>query len=127
MSDDDSSSTHHQKRFPIRIQLRPGTYHRHLYDVDGALLVGQSGNPLHVFNKELKNEMDAKRVRLIRNLRCGYRYFVTSLEQWNRFMEHRKNGTLYFRITYHLYPDEDTDFLPLLSQGIEIIPVSHRW
>lgn len=126
MLDDDRSSTH-QERFPIRLQLRHGVYHRHLYDVEGALLVGLSGNPLHVFNGELKDEIDAKRVRCIRDIRCGYRYFVTSVEQWNRFMEHRKYGSLYFRVTYHIYPDEDMDFLPLLSQGIDIIPISHRW
>lgn len=106
---------------PIRVQLRPSYYADHLYDVDGILLTNSTGTVLHVYTSLLADEFSSGRLRLIHDVAIGYRYFVTSQAQLDRFQADREYGTPYFRRTYHLYPDEDFNPSVFLQRNIHIV------
>ena len=107
--------------FPIKIQLRRHIYGQQLYDVEGRLIVDDRGRALNVYSSTLKQLFCDKKIKIIRDIVCGYRYFVTSSHQQQRFQDDRENGSLYFRKTYHVYHDDDADFEPLIKQGITIL------
>lgn len=113
---DDTSSLH-----PIRITLRGHPYGRQLYDVDGNLLLSPAGDHLHVFTPLLQDEFQSGRLRLIRDTRWGYRYFITSQSQLERFQHEREVGTPFYRRNYHIYQDEDFDGSGFLRSGCTIV------
>lgn len=107
--------------YPIRLQLRGSPYANHLYDVDGTLLTNASGSILHVYTSLLGDEFASGRLRLLHDIRGGYRYFITSQSQLDRFQSEREHGTPYFRRTYHVYPDEDFDRFALRHHNIHVV------
>lgn len=107
--------------FPIKIQLRRHIYGQQLYDVEGRLIADDKGNALNVYSSTLKQLFADKKIKIIRDIVCGYRYFVTSSLQKHKFQEDRENGSLYFRKTYHVYHDDDANFEPLMKKGITIL------
>lgn len=117
MSDNNSEITY----YPIRLQLRRHIYGSHLYDVDGFLILDKYGAPANVFKTQLREMMQSKEVRIIRDLQCGYRYFVRSEEQKSRFIREREFGCSYYPRTYHVYHDDDCDFTCLLRKGVTIL------
>lgn len=77
-----------------------------LYDVDGNLLRGESGDILNVFKEELKDMMIDHKIRFVHNVtqEPTYAYFVTSAEQLARFYRERDEGSNQER-SYHVYLD----------------------
>jgi len=107
--------------FPIRLQLRGSPYGNELYDVDGDILLSPSGDRLNVYNQLLQDEFSSGRLRLLHDIRIGYRYFITTQKQLDRFLLERQEGTEYFRRTYHIYQDEDFNYYEFMEKGVEII------
>jgi hypothetical protein len=107
--------------FPIRLQLRGSPYGRQLYDVDGTILLSPGGDHLHVYSPLLQDEFTSGRLRLLRDTKWGYRYFVTSQAQLDRFQVERDLGTPYYRRTYHVYQDTDFDPSGFISKGVHIV------
>jgi hypothetical protein len=105
-SGDDSQSTAVPK-FPIKLVMHRNTYANTLFDVDGNVLVGDSGFNLNVFREEMKDMMISKKVRCIHYMtkEPTYCYFITDQEQMDRFQRHRDNGSQYPEMNYHVYPD----------------------
>jgi len=98
--------------YPIRFKFHRNRYSGNLYDVDGNMLVGETGDPLNVFKEELKDMMIEKKIRFMHYLskEPTYAYFVTSTEQLNRFHVEREDGSHIPNTTYHIYLD-DVDYL----------------
>lgn len=101
----DSQST--ATKFPIKLVMHRNTYASTLFDVDGNVLVGESGHNLNVFREEMKDMMISKKVRCIHYMakEPTYCYFITDQEQMDRFQRHRDNGSQYPEMNYHVYPD----------------------
>lgn len=93
--------------YPIKLAMHRNTYASILFDVDGNVLVGESGRNLNVFREEMKDMMIAKKVRCIHYIAKdpSYCYFIVDQEQADRFQRDRDNGSLYPETTYHVYPD----------------------
>ena len=87
-------------------------YCKILYDVDGNILTSKTGRLLNVFRPELDDAFNAREVRLYRNSTMSnltYRYWVTSIEQRDRFLWEREMGSKEPNKGYHVYVDEDVD------------------
>jgi hypothetical protein len=88
-------------------------YSKILYDVEGNILTNPTGRLLNVFRAEMDEAFRVKQLRLYRNSSMSgmcYRYFVTSLEQRDRFLEERQFGTYQGpNKAFHVYVDEDID------------------
>lgn len=104
MSDSGSSEN---TLYPVKLAMHRNTYASTLFDVDGNILVGESGRNLNVFREEMKDMMIQKKVRCIHYMskEPTYIYFIVDQEQANRFQRHRDNGSTYPEMTYHVYPD----------------------
>lgn len=91
---------------PIKLVTHRNTYASTLFDVDGNVLVDESGVKLNVFREEMKDMMIAKKVRCIHYMtkEPTYIYFVTDQEQVDRFQQHRDHGSPY-PVSYHVYLD----------------------
>lgn len=78
-----------------------------LYDVDGNILLGETGQHLNVFKEELKDMLVGKKIRFMHYLtkEPTYAYFVTSPEQLGRFCLERNEGSPIEDKCYHVYPD----------------------
>lgn len=94
-------------RFPINIMYHNNPYAGHLYDIDGNVLRGESGNVLNVFKEEMKDMLISKQIRFIHYLtkEPTYAYFITDPEQLSRFLLDRVEGSLHPHKTYHVYAD----------------------
>lgn len=88
-------------------------YAKTLYDVDGNILVNRQGRLLNVFRSIMDDAFESKELRLYRNSTMTditYRYFVTSIEQRDRFLTEREIGSTEGpNKAYHVYVDEDVD------------------
>ena len=93
-------------RFQVKYRLHWNVYADRLYDVDGDLLINDSGKELNFFMREMRELLEDGKIRVIHNIRIGYRYFITSLEQEARFLREKEYGSEE-PTTYHIYPDED--------------------
>jgi len=94
-------------RFPVKYDVHRNVYAQRLYDLDGDMICGEDGVPLNVFRREMRELLEDGKIRVVHNIRTGYRYFITSLEQENRFLREREHGSLMPQSTYHIYADED--------------------
>lgn len=88
-------------------------YSKILYDVDGNILVNNQGRILNVFKAEMDDALKSKEVIFYRNATMAnlcYRYFVTSIQQRDIFLEERAFGTPDGpNKGFHVYVDDDTD------------------
>jgi hypothetical protein len=88
-------------------------YSKILYDIDGNILVNEQGRILNVFKPEMDDALKDRHVILYRNSSMGnvcYRYFVTSIEQRDNFLEERTFGTPDGpNKGFHVYVDDDVD------------------
>jgi hypothetical protein len=88
-------------------------YAKVLYDVEGNILTSRQGRLLNVFRPIMDEAFDKKEVRLYRNSTIAnvtYRYFVTSIEQRDRFLVDRQYGCEEGpNKGYHVYVDDDVD------------------
>lgn len=101
----DSSSEH--ERFPVRLVYHHNRYEGKLYDVDGNLLRGETGQILNVFKEELKDMMRNGKIRFMHymNKEPTYAYFIVDAEQLGRFHIERMDGAPKPDKEYHVYPD----------------------
>jgi phage antirepressor YoqD-like protein len=92
---------------PVRFVYHHNRYAGVLYDVDGNVLVGETGRYLNVFQEELKDMMVERKVRFMHHLakEPTYAYFVVSAEQLGRFHIERHEGSTQEGKCYHVYPD----------------------
>jgi len=88
-------------------------YCRILYDVEGKILVNHMGRILNAFRPEMDEAFANKEIRLIRNSTMDsicYRYYITSQEQWEKFIWERELGSDQGpNKSYHVYVDDDVD------------------
>lgn len=91
---------------PIQFVHHHNRYAGTLYDVDGQVLRGESGEPLNVFKEELKDMFQQKKIRFLHYMKKEptYAYFVTSTDQLERFRDDREFG-VHLPTTYHVYLD----------------------
>lgn len=82
-------------------------YKRRLYDIEGKLLRDSNGIPLTIYHPQFKELLDSQKIRIIHCIHPGYRYFIQSEAQLNRFHEERKHGSVIPNRYYHIYNDED--------------------
>jgi hypothetical protein len=93
--------------FPVRMVYHHNRYAGVLYDVDGNVLRGESGQLLNVFREEMKDMMMENKLRFMHYLtkEPTYSYFITSPEQLGRFHLERTEGSRKPGKTFHVYPD----------------------
>jgi hypothetical protein len=88
-------------------------YAKILYDVEGNILTSRQGRLLNVFRPAMDEAFENKEIRLYRNstmTNVTYRYFVTSIEQRDKFLWDRQLGCDQGpNKAYHVYVDDDVD------------------
>jgi phage antirepressor YoqD-like protein len=91
----------------VEIIYHHNRYSSVLYDVDGNVLVGETGRHLNVFQEELKNMLIEKKIRFMHHMskEPTYAYFITSNEQLGRFHIERFEGSTTPKTKFHVYPD----------------------
>lgn len=101
------SETSDERLFPIRFQYHKNRYAGILYDVEGKVITGMTGEPLNVFKEELKDMMVENKIRFIHHTtkEPTYAYFVLNDWQKNKFILERTEGSPTMNKTYHVYPD----------------------
>ena len=106
---EDNSSSDDERTYPISLRYHRNRYAGILYDVEGRVLTGMTGEPLNVFKEEMKDMMVEKKIRFIHCLHHEptYAYFTITTEQQTRFQEERINGSLDRDKVYHVYIDTD--------------------
>lgn len=93
--------------FPVRYVYHHNRYAGRLYDVEGNVLRGESGDCLNVFKEELKDMLVSKKIRFMHFLskEPTYAYFITSEAQLGRFHIERSEGSTKRYKQVHVYPD----------------------
>lgn len=78
-----------------------------MYDVDGNVMRGESGDILNVFKEEMKDMMVSSKIRFMHYLSTEptYAYFIVSPEQLGRFHIERNEGAPKPGKHYHVYAD----------------------
>lgn len=96
-----------QELYPVKMVFHKNRYAGILYDVDGNILCGESGDPLNVFKEELKDLLIERRIRFMHYLTSEptYAYFIVDPEQLGRFHLERTEGSPRWGKTYHVYTD----------------------
>lgn len=104
--DEAHSEPESTKLYPVQIVYHHDRYSGTLYDVDGNVLMGETGK-LNVFKEEMKDLMVARKLRFMHYLtkEPTYAYFITSPEQLGRFHLERFEGSTEEGKCYHVYPD----------------------
>lgn len=94
-------------RYPIKMEYHRNRYASTLFDVDGCVLTGMTGEPLNVFKEELKDMMMEKLIWFVHYMakEPTYAYFVITQEQRDRFQYEREYGSLERNKVYHVYID----------------------
>ena len=109
------------KHYPVMYNHHRSTYDRVLYDIDGNVLRDENGDLLNVYTVAFREALQRKTVRCIHVCmqRPGYRYFITSQSQQDRFMHERDKGFALSSapVEYHVYDDEP---------GVVILPTTVR-
>lgn len=102
-----SLSTSEPQVYPVEIVYHHNRFSSVLYDVDGNVLVGESGRPLNVFQEELKDALTTKKIRFMHYMskEPTYAYFITDHEQLGRFHIERFEGSTTPHTKYHVYLD----------------------
>lgn len=98
-----------QEVFPIYLKNMGSTNGNLLYDIDGDIITDDEGKTVNVRSKGLLEMFESGKLRLIRNMIPGYRYFIKNKQQMDNFMFNRKYGAEYPNLTYCIYEDEDID------------------
>lgn len=98
-----------QEVFPVYLKNMGSTNGNILYDVDGDIIKDDEGKTLNVRSKGLLGMFESGKLRLIRNMLPGYRYFIKNSQQMENFMFNRKYGAEHPNFTYCIYEDEDID------------------
>jgi hypothetical protein len=93
--------------YPVRFIYHNNTYSGTLYDVDGNVLIGETGQKLNIFKEEMKDMLIAKKIRYIHYMgkEPTYSYFITESGQVDRFILERLEGGPNPDKYYHVYPD----------------------
>lgn len=101
------SETTSEERYPVRFVYHSNRYAGILFDVDGNVLRGESGDTMNVFKEEMKDMMIANKIRFVHYLTTEptYAYFIMSPEQLGRFHIERTEGAPKPGKEYHVYPD----------------------
>lgn len=88
-------------------------YSKILYDVNGKILVDSQNHLLNVYRYEMADAIESGELRIVRNSTMAnvcYRYFVTSQDQQDIFINERSFGTTDGpNKAFHVYVDDDTD------------------
>lgn len=94
--------------YPIHLVMHRNRYKDTLFDVEGNVLVGESGLKLNVFREEMKDMMIDKKVRCIHYMtkEPSYIYFVVNQQQADHFQYCRDNGSPFQGTHFHVYPDD---------------------
>lgn len=106
-------STYSEERYPIKYHHERSLYRKYLRDVDGRVVRGDHGEPLHLYAPNIRDYIESGQVRFIYDLPKEYRYIVTSQEQYHRFQKERAVGSPYKNKYYFIYPDDDTTMYAL--------------
>lgn len=107
---EEQSSDASQRGYPVSIVFHGSNLYRNsLYDLDGFYLQDCYGRHHNVFRKSFAEALNNKVIRVVHKVSPGYRYFVTSTEQYNAFCKIREDGwsSPIPGIRFHLYDDED--------------------
>jgi hypothetical protein len=101
------SETSEDVLHPVKIVYHNNRYAGTLYDVDGNVLRGESGQRLNVFREEMKDMLVDSKIRVIHYMtrEPTYIYFITDHIQMFRFQEERKKGSPDPNKEYHVYLD----------------------
>lgn len=93
--------------YPVRLVYHNNRYAGKLYDVDGNILRGESGEAMNVFKEEFRDMLDSKKIHFMHYLtkEPTYAYFVTNEEQLGRFFLERQEGSTNPNKCYHVYMD----------------------
>lgn len=93
--------------YPVSFRYYKNRYAGILYDVDGNVLRGETGEPLNVFKEEFKDLLVEKRIYFLHHLSTEptYAYFIVDPEQLGRFHLERTEGAPKKGVTYHVYAD----------------------
>lgn len=98
--------------YPIYLKHMGSINARVLYDVNGCPLRDVDGNYINVWGKTMEDMFASGSIRLIHNIRPGYRYFIQHKKQMDDFLYNRKYGAEVPNLTYCIYEDEDIDKTP---------------
>lgn len=111
-STNESGSTIEEK-YTIKIKNAGNIYSKTLKDVDGNPLTNEWGDEVNVFSKEITRLFKERKIRILHRIDPGYRYFITSSAQLDRFLREREEGAPLEHIKYFVYFDEDMNFNPV--------------
>lgn len=100
-------------------------YAKRLFDIEGNTLLCADNTYANVYHG-LKELLDSKAIRLIHNMEVGYRYFITSEQQMNRFIEYRNFGSSDPGYAYCVYEDEDMNTKETVDHARSIFFVIER-
>lgn len=106
----DEQSVSSESRYPVTIIFcGSNLYTSRLCDVDGYYLQNSHGKNLNVYTAELQELMINKSIILKHKVTPGYRYFITSIQQYLDFDKIRKEqwSTDIPGRCFYLYDDED--------------------
>lgn len=106
----DERSSASEPSYPVTIIFcGSNLYSSRLRDLDGFYLQDYHGKNLNVYTKELSEYLNNKSIRVIHRVNPGYRYFTTSVAQYNAFKKIREDGWTYSAPgqCFYLYDDED--------------------
>jgi len=96
--------------FPVHVHfLGSNLYRGTLYDIDGFTLIGNSGRNLNVYRHEMTEAFNNGQLRFLHRVTPGYRFSVTSLAQYNNFINARNNKWRLPTENNHFYVYDDTD------------------
>lgn len=102
----DSMSEPEYPLYNVTLVNKGSLYSKTLYDVDGFVLLSESGEKLNVYTKTMQDAFDSGRLRVIRSLKDGgYVYFITQAYQLQRFKDERDNGSIRPHVKYYIYRD----------------------
>lgn len=99
--------------YPVHLHfLGPNLYRGTLYDVNGAPLVSRSGRHLSVYTPEIKDAFDNGELRFLHRVSPGYRFFITSVRQYNEFIQARNNHWMSPSpdMRFYIYEDDDCNY-----------------
>lgn len=93
--------------YPIHLVMHYNRYKGTLFDVEGNILMGESGLKLNVFREEMKDMMSDQKVRCIHYMtkEPSYIYFIVNQDQADKFQHYRDHGSPFPGTYYHVYPD----------------------
>lgn len=96
------------RRFPVVLQNQGPVFQKTLKDVTGNILRSPTtGQPINMFNAEMRELIEQGKIRIIHKVNPGYVYFTTNLYDETTFQTDRDNGSEFPWTEYAVYFDED--------------------